>query len=101
MKSTTTIGLDLAKEVFQIHGVDADQKVTVKRQLKRKDVLAFFEKLPPCLVGMEACAGAHYWSREIEKRGHKVKLMVPRYVKGYMKRWPRTTPPTRRRFARR
>ena len=86
MKSTTTIGLDLAKEVFQIHGVDADQKVTVKRQLKRKDLLAFFEKLPPCLVGMEACAGAHYWAREIEKLGHKVKLMVPRYVKGYMKR---------------
>ena len=86
MKSTTTIGLDLAKEVFQIHGVDADQKVTVKRQLKRKDMLAFFEKLPPCLVGMEACGSAHYWAREIEKRGHKVKLMVPRYVKGYMKR---------------
>ena len=86
MKSTTTIGLDLAKEVFQIHGVDADQKVAVKRQLKRKDLLAFFAKLPPCLVGMEACGGAHYWAREIEKLGHKVKLMVPRYVKGYMKR---------------
>lgn len=86
MKSTTTIGLDLAKDVFQVHGVDAQQNVTVKRQLKRKDLLAFFEKLPSCLVGMEACAGAHYWSREIEKRGHKVKLMVPRYVKGYMKR---------------
>ena len=86
MKSTTTIGLDLAKEVFQIHGVDADQRVTIKRQLKRKDLLAFFAKLPPCLVGMEACGGAHYWAREIEKLGHKVKLMVPRYVKGYMKR---------------
>jgi transposase len=86
MKSTTTIGLDLAKEVFQVHGVDAQQNVTVKRRLKRKGLLAFFEKLPPCLVGMEACAGAHYWSREIEKRGHRVKLMVPRYVKGYMKR---------------
>lgn len=86
MKSTTTIGLDLAKDVFQVHGVDADQKVTVKRQLKRKDVLAFFEKLPPCLVGMEACGSAHYWAREIGKRGHEVKLMVPRYVKGYMKR---------------
>lgn len=86
MKSTTTIGLDLAKEVFQIHGVDVDQMVTVKRQLKRKDVLTFFEKQPPCLVGMEACGSAHYWAREIEKRGHKVKLMVPRYVKGYMKR---------------
>ena len=86
MKSTTTIGLDIAKEVFQVHGVDAQQNVTVKRQLKRKDVLAFFEKLPPCLVGMEACGSAHYWAREIEKLGHKVKLMVPRYVKGYMKR---------------
>ena len=86
MKSTTTIGLDLAKEVFQTHGVDADQKVTVKRQLKRKGVLSFFEKLPPCLVGMEACGSAHYWAREIEKLGHTVKLMVPRYVKGYMKR---------------
>lgn len=86
MNRTTTIGLDLAKEVFQVHGVDADQKVTVKRQLKRKEVLAFFAKLPACLVGMEACAGAHYWAREIEKLGHKVKLMVPRYVKAYMKR---------------
>lgn len=86
MQSTTTIGLDLAKEVFQIHGVNAEQKVTVKRQLKRKDLLVFFAKLPPCLVGMEACGGAHYWAREIEKRGHEVKLMVPRYVKGYMKR---------------
>lgn len=63
MKSTTTIGLDVAKEVFQIHGVDADQRVTIKRQLKRKDLLAFFAKLPPCLVGMEACGGAHYWAR--------------------------------------
>ncbi len=86
MNRTTTIGLDLAKEVFQVHGVDADQRVTVKRQLKRKDVLAFFAKLPPCLVGMEACPGAHYWAREIEKLGHKVKLLVPRYVKAYMKR---------------
>lgn len=86
MNSITTIGLDLAKDVFQVHGVDAQQNVTVKRQLKRKDVLAFFARLPPCLVGMEACASAHYWAREIEKRGHKVKLMVPRYVKGYMKR---------------
>lgn len=86
MKSTTTIGLDLAKDVFQVHSVDAQQNVTVKRQLKRKDVLAFFARLPPCLVGMEACPGAHYWAREIERLGHKVKLMVPRYVKGYMKR---------------
>jgi transposase len=86
MKSTTTVGLDLAKEVFQVHGIDAQQNVTVKRQLKRKDLLAFFAKLPPCLVGMEACGSAHYWAREIGKLGHKVKLMVPRYVKAYMKR---------------
>lgn len=86
MKRTTTIGLDLAKEVFQVHGVDAEQKVTVKRRLRRKDMLAFFGKLPPCLVGMEACGGAHYWAREITALGHTVKLMVPRYVKGYMKR---------------
>ena len=86
MQRTTTIGLDLAKEVFQVHGVDKEQHVTVKRQLKRKDVLAFFTRLPPCLVGMEACAGAHYWAREIGRLGHEVKLMAPRYVKGYVKR---------------
>lgn len=86
MKSTITIGLDLAKNVFQVHGVDAAQKITVTRQLKRKDLLPFFERMPPCLVGMEACAGAHHWAREIEKFGHTVKQMVPAYVKGYAKR---------------
>lgn len=86
MKSTTTIGLDLAKDVFQVHGVDAQQKVTFNRQLARKDVLAFFTKLPPSLVGMEACGTAHFWAREIGRLGHHVKLMVPRYVKGYAKR---------------
>jgi len=86
MQSTTTIGLDLAKDVFQVHGVDGAQKVTIKRQLRRKDVLEFFTKLPPCLVGMEACAGAHYWARELRKLGHTVKVMAPRYVKGYAKR---------------
>ena len=86
MNTTTTIGLDLAKDVFQLHGVDADQNVTVKRRLKRLGVLAFFERLPPCLVGMEACGGAHHWAREIKALGHEVKLMVPRYVKGYVKR---------------
>ena len=86
MKSTTTIGLDLAKEVFQVHGVDADQKATVTRALKRKDVVTFFSKLPKCLVGMEACGGAHFWARELKALGHEVKLMVPRYVKGYAKR---------------
>jgi transposase len=86
MKIITTIGLDLAKKVFQIHGVDAEGKVVVARKLRRKEVLAFFAKLPPCLVGMEACGSAHYWGREIAKLGHTVKLMPPRYVKAYVKR---------------
>ena len=67
MTRITTIGLDLAKKVFQVHGVDAEGKVIVARQLRRKQVLAFFAKLPPCLVGMEACGSAYYWAREIEK----------------------------------
>jgi len=86
MTKVTTIGLDLAKTVFQVHGVDAEGKVVVARKLRRKDVLAFFAKLPPCLVGMEACGSAHYWGREIAKLGHTVKLMPPRYVKPYVKR---------------
>lgn len=71
----TTIGLDLAKNVFQTHGVDAGGKVVVTRQLRRGQVIAFFAKLPACLVGMEACATAHHWAREIGKLGHTVKLM--------------------------
>jgi transposase len=86
MTRITTIGLDLAKKVFQIHGVDAEGKVVVAKQLRRKDVLAFFAKLPPCLVGMEACSSAHYWAREIGTLGHTVKLMPPKYVKAYVKR---------------
>jgi transposase len=86
MTTITTIGLDLAKKVFQVHGVDAEGKVVVSRKLKRKEVLAFFAKLPPCLVGMEACGSAHYWAREIIKLGHSVKLMPPKYVKAYVKR---------------
>ena len=86
MTTITTIGLDLAKKVFQVHGVDAEGKVIVARKLRRKEVLAFFAKLPPCLVGMEACGSAHYWAREITKLGHTVKLMPPRYVKAYVKR---------------
>jgi len=86
MKTITTIGLDLAKKVFQVHGVDAEGKVVVARKLRRKEVLAFFAKLPPCLVGMEACGSAHHWAREIAKFGHTVKLMPPRYVKAYVKR---------------
>jgi transposase len=86
MNEVITIGVDLAKNVFQVHGVDADGAVVVRRQLRRRQVLAFFRKQPPCLVGMEACATAHYWAREIAALGHEVKLMPPRYVKPYVKR---------------
>ena len=86
MSKITTIGLDLAKHVFQVHGVDADGVVVVAKSLKRKQVLAFFASLPPCLVGMEACGSAHYWAREIAKLGHTVKLIPPKYVKAYVKR---------------
>jgi transposase len=82
----TTIGLDLAKSVFQVHGIDADSKVVVRQQLKRGRVIAFFKKLPPCLIGMEACASSHYWARELAALGHTVKLMPPAYVKPYVKR---------------
>src|SRR6188508_1563476 len=86
MQTITTIGLDIAKSVFQVHGVDADGQVVVRRQLKRRYVLAFFQKLPPCLVGIEACASAHHWSRELKALGHTVSLMPPDYVKPYVKR---------------
>jgi transposase len=86
MQVVTTVGLDIAKSVFQVHGVDAAGQVVVRRQLKRRYVLAFFEKLPPCLVGIEACASSHHWSRELKAFGHTVKLMPPAYVKPYVKR---------------
>jgi len=86
MQTVTTIGLDIAKSVFQVHGVDAQGKVIVRRQLKRRYVLAFFQKLPPCLIGIEACASSHYWSRELHALGHTVRLMPPAYVKPYVKR---------------
>jgi len=86
MQAITTIGLDIAKSVFQVHGVDADGNVIIRRQLKRRYVLAFFQKLPPCLVGIEACASSHYWSRELQALGHTVRLMPPAYVKPYIKR---------------
>jgi transposase len=77
MQAITTIGLDIAKSVFQVHGVDAEGNVVLRRQLKRHYVLSFFQKLPPCLVGIEACATFHYWSRELQALGHKVRLMPP------------------------
>ncbi len=86
MEQVITIGLDLAKNVFQVHGIDAAGKVLVRRQLRRGDVLRFFGGLPRCLVGMEACATAHYWARELTKLGHTVRLMPPAYVKPYVKR---------------
>ena len=86
MQTVTTIGLDIAKSVFQIHGVDAAGQVVIRRQLKRRVVLAFFEKLSPCLVGIEACASSHHWSRELQALGHTVRLMPPAYVTPYVKR---------------
>lgn len=82
----STIGVDLAKNVFQVHGVDNDGKVVISRQLRRKQVIEFFGKNPPCLVGMEACGTAHHWARELTKLGHTVRMMPPSYVKGYVKR---------------
>jgi transposase len=86
MQAVTTIGLDIAKSVFQIHGVDAAGNVIVRRRLKRRYVLSFFQKLPPCLVGIEACASSHHWSRELQALGHTVRLMPPAYVRPYVKR---------------
>ena len=80
-----TIGIDLGKNMFQIHGVDAHGKVSLKRQLKRGQVAAFFANLPSCLIGMEACGGAHYWARKLQALGHTVKLMAPQFVKPYVK----------------
>ena len=82
----TTIGLDIAKNVFQVHGIDASEKVVIRKQLRRSQVLAFFKALPRCLVGMEACATAHYWARELTKLGHQVRLMPAKDVKAYVKR---------------
>jgi len=86
MQSITTIGLDLAKNVFQVHGVNAEGAAVLRRQLRRAQVLEFFKKLPTCLVGMEACGGAHYWAREIAALGHDVRLIPPAYIKPYIKR---------------
>src|SRR5215831_108142 len=86
MQAVTTIGLDIAKSVFQIHGVDAVGNVIVRRQLKRRYVLPFFQKLSPCLVGIEACASSHHWSRKLQALGHTVRLMPAAYVRPYVKR---------------
>src|SRR5215207_5426450 len=86
MGEVTTIGLDLAKHVFQVHGVDAEGATVLRKQLRRSQVLSFFGRLPPCLVGLEACATAHYSARELAALGHKVRLMPAQYVKAYVKR---------------
>jgi len=86
MKQITTVGLDLAKTVFQVHAVDAAGAVVIRRQVRRTQVLLFFSRLTPCLIGMEACAGAHFWARELAKFGHEVRLIPPSYVKPFVKR---------------
>src|SRR5881227_2166542 len=86
MGQVRTIGVDIAKSVFQIHGVDADGTVVIRKRLSRGRVLEFFADLPPCRVGLEACATAHQWARELAKLGHDTRLMPPTYVKAYVKR---------------
>ena len=86
MEEVVTVGLDIAKSVFQVHGVDAEGRVVVQRKLTRAKLIPFFEKLPPCRVGIEACATAHHWGRKLGELGHEVKLMPPSYVKPYLKR---------------
>ena len=95
-----TIGLDIAKNVFQVHGIDANETAVVRKRLRRSQVLAFFKALPPCLIGMEACATAHYWARELTKLGHRVRLMPAKDVKPTSSA-TRTMPPTPRRSVRR
>lgn len=82
----TTIGIDLAKTVFQVHGVDAAGGVVIKKKLRRSEVKPFFEGIPPCLIGLEACATSHFWARELSALGHEVRLMPPAYVKAYLRR---------------
>ena len=86
MSNVTTIGSDLAKNVFQVHGVDGSGVTVIRRQLRRSQVLLFFAKQPACLVGIEACATSHYWAREITALDHEVRIMPARYVKAYVKR---------------
>ncbi len=81
----TTVGIDLAKNLFQLHGVNEHGKVVIKKQLRRDQMAEFFVTLPPCLVGMEACGSAHHWARKLQAYGHTVKLMAPQFVKPYVK----------------
>ena len=86
MGEVSTIGLDIAKSVFQVHGEDADGAVVIRKRISRSKVLEFFAAVPPCLVGIEACPSAHHWSRKLQALGHTIKLMPPSYVKAYLKR---------------
>ena len=86
MGEVSTIGLDIAKSVFQVHGADVDGAVVIRKRVSRAKVLEFFSTLPACVVGIEACPSAHYWSRELRALGHTVRLMPPSYVKAYLKR---------------
>lgn len=82
----STVGLDLEQRVFQVHGVSEERAVLVRRKLRRGEMIAFFAALPPCLVGMEACASAHHWARELEELSNNVRLMPPAYIKPYVER---------------
>jgi transposase len=86
MTEFSTVGVDLAKTVIQVHGVDEGGKTTLRRQLRRSQFLAFFKGRHRCLIGMEACSGAHHWARQLQEMGHEVRLMPPSYVKPYVKR---------------
>jgi transposase len=86
MEKISTVGLDIAKQVFQVHGIDASGSVVVRRKLRRDDVASFFEGPPPCLIGIEACATGHHWARRLIALGHAVRLMPASYVKPYVKR---------------
>src|SRR5262245_21674272 len=85
MSEITAAGLDLAKRVFQVHAADREGRAVLRNRLRRSQVLGFFAELPPCLIGLEACAGSHYWARELQVLGHKVQLIPPQYVRPYVK----------------
>src|SRR3954468_11999637 len=85
MSEITVIGLDLAKRVFQVHGADSEGRPVLRKRLQRGQVLNFFANLSPCMIGLEACAGSHYWGRELQRLGHEVRLIPPQYVKPYVK----------------
>jgi transposase len=91
VEKLSRIGMDTSKQIFQLHGMDASERVIVRRKLRRKEVVKFFGALAPTVVGLEACGGAHYWARELARQGHAVQLIAPQYVKPYVKRG-RTTP---------